>query len=167
MRVSTILDLGDRAAGSARATTTRARPQHIEHEHQVALIAWAYRVKLPAADDIEPGASIGDYLLAIPNGGKRNALEAARMKREGVKAGVSDLLLPIPRQDKAGLWLELKAPGNKPTPLQRDWTQRMTRAGYRAEWADSWLAAADVIADFVGVGSPMRTIDKLQQQVKK
>lgn len=31
----------------------------------------------------------------IPNGGSRNQLEAANLKRQGVKAGVPDLTLPV------------------------------------------------------------------------
>lgn len=123
--------------------------QHIEHEHQKALIAWAYRVKLPKAADIEPGSTIGHYLFAVPNGGARGAREGARLKAEGVKAGVSDLVLPIRRGGFGGLILEMKAPGEKPTPKQRDWLARMARAGYMAEWRDDWRAAAQLITDYI------------------
>lgn len=132
--------------------------KHVEHQHQVALIAWAHRVRLPPAADVEPGATIAHYLLAIPNGGRRVKQEAIRLKAEGVKPGVSDLLLPLRRDGFAGLWLELKAPGGKLTDLQWDWLQRMRRAGYRGEWRDSWIDAAAVIADYVGVVPPAPTI---------
>lgn len=132
--------------------------KHLEHEHQKALIAWAYRTKLPPAADIKPGATIGCYLLAVPNGGRRAPREAARLKAEGVKPGVSDLLLPLRRKDCAGLWLELKAPGNRPTKLQAEWLERMELAGYLSTWADSWTAAAAVIARYVGVKAPLSTI---------
>lgn len=128
--------------------------RHVEHQHQVALIAWAARTWLPTAADVEPGSKVADYLLAIPNGGRREKLEAVRLKAEGVKPGVSDLLLPLRRHDCAGLWLELKAPGGKPTPAQRDWLRRMDAAGYRAEWRDDWVSAAQVIAEYVGVNGP-------------
>ncbi len=119
---------------------------HIEHQHQVALIDWARRVRLPEASDIEPGATVADYLLAIPNGGKRSSpREGARLKAEGVKPGVSDLLLPLRRGGFAGLWLEMKAPGKKPNATQRDWLDRMERAGYFATWRDDWKEAATVI----------------------
>lgn len=136
----------------------------IEHEHQKALIAWAHRTRLPAAVDVEPNATIGWYLLAIPNGGRRDVREAARLKAEGVKPGVSDLLLPLRRGGHFALWLELKAPGNKPTPLQRAWLRRMELAGYRAEWADDWLKAAAVIAEYVGVASPLPRIAQPQHR---
>lgn len=134
---------------------------HLEHQHQVALISWARRVRLPEASDVEPGSAIADYLLAIPNGGKRSsAFEGARLKAEGVKPGVSDLLLPLRRDGFFGLWLELKAPKKRPTPEQHAWLRRMARAGYRAEWRDNWTDAAAVIADYVGVAAPVRTIPR-------
>jgi hypothetical protein len=128
--------------------------QQIEHSHQKALIAWSKYTHLPPASDLEHGSRVFDYLLAIPNGGLRGKVTAAKLKAEGVKPGVSDLLLPLRRQGFAGLWLELKAPGNKPTESQGRWLARMTRAGYRAEWADSWDKAAVIIADYVGVIPP-------------
>ncbi len=130
--------------------------KHAEHEHQKALIDWARRVPLPAAIDVEPGSHVADYLLAIPNGGRRNPREGARLKAEGVKAGVSDLLLPLRRCGFAGLWLELKAPGETPTLSQSIWLDRMALAGYRATWADDWLDAAGKLAEYLGIAPPLR-----------
>lgn len=128
--------------------------QHIEHQHQVALIAWSFRVPLAKASDVKPGLTIGDYLLAIPNGGKRSSpREGARLKAEGVKPGVSDLMLPLRRGGFAGLWLEMKAPGKRPTPKQREWIDRMNAAGYFATWCDDWQHAVDVINSYLA-GKP-------------
>lgn len=41
-------------------------------------------------------------LFHIPNGGSRNRLEAINLKRQGVKAGVPDLFLPVSRHGKNG-----------------------------------------------------------------
>lgn len=124
--------------------------QHVEHQHQVALIHWSRAVALAPAADIRPGSKVVDYLLAIPNGGKRaSAREGARLKAEGVKPGVSDLMLPLRRGGFAGLWLELKAPGKKPTKEQREWIDRMNAAGYFATWCDDWQVAAQVITDYL------------------
>jgi len=132
--------------------------KHVESLHQVALVEWACRTRIPAAPDVEPGSTVADYLFAVPNGGKRNPREAARMKAEGVKAGVSDLILPLQRQGRAGLFLELKAPGNKPTAQQSAWLARMARAGYAAEWCDDWISAARLIARFLGIPEPLNRI---------
>ena len=50
-------------------------------------------------------------LLAIPNGGARHIAVARKLKAEGVRAGVSDYLLAVPRGVYHGLFLELKAGG--------------------------------------------------------
>lgn len=38
-------------------------------------------------------------LFAVPNGGSRHKIEAANMKRQGVKRGVADVILQIPKRD--------------------------------------------------------------------
>jgi len=48
--------------------------------------------------------------FAIPNGGSRNKIEAVNLKREGVKAGVSDLCVIL--KDRV-LFLEMKKPPKK------------------------------------------------------
>lgn len=61
-------------------------------------------------------------MLHVPNGGKRNAAEAARLKAQGVKPGVPDIFLPIPRQGKHGLWIELKRrEGGRLSEHQTEW----------------------------------------------
>lgn len=49
-------------------------------------------------------------LFAIPNGGKRGAMEAARLVKEGVLPGALDLFLAVPRPEKKayGLFIEMK-----------------------------------------------------------
>ena len=44
----------------------------------------------------------------IPNGGSRNKREAARLKRMGVLAGVSDLHLPVSKGGYNSLYIEMK-----------------------------------------------------------
>lgn len=60
-------------------------------------------------------------LFHVPNGGKRNAAEAARFKAMGVKAGVPDLCLPVARGGYAGLYIEMKYGKNKTTEKQEEW----------------------------------------------
>jgi hypothetical protein len=75
---------------------------------------------------------IGDYLIAIPNGGRRGEVEAAILKAEGVKAGVSDLFLAVPMNGFHGLWIEMKIKPNKVTESQIAWITRMAGVGYAA-----------------------------------
>ena len=92
---------------------------------------WASLVRLPDdCGDVEPGAVVADYLFAIPNGGFRTKTTAGKLKAEGVKPGVWDLLLPLARCGWHALWLEMKAPDGRPSPEQLHWGDKMQRAGY-------------------------------------
>ena len=67
----------------------------------------------------------------VPNGGKRHILEAVKMKRMGVKAGVPDLVI-IP---KAGpvCFIELKAEDGDTTELQEFWIKSLPDYGCPCE----------------------------------
>ena len=66
--------------------------QPSEHNEQVALVR-----KL---------RSLGYFVAAVPNGGKRDVREASRMKQEGVVAGVPDLFVLL--DGGRIIWIELK-----------------------------------------------------------
>lgn len=52
-------------------------------------------------------------ILAIPNAAKRSYALAARMKKEGLKAGVWDVLIAVPQEPYACAWMEFKASPKK------------------------------------------------------
>ena len=119
--------------------------RHLEHAHQKALINWAKLLTILVDDEV---TTLAEYLFAVPNGGSRDKREAARLKAEGVKAGVLDLHLPIQDDTGATLWIEMKAP--KPhdarvTPKQRDWIRKMRRLGHRAEVCYGWPEARELL----------------------
>ena len=92
-------------------------------------------------------------LFHVPNGGARNKAEAGRFKAEGVKAGVPDLCLPVPRGDRHGLFIEMKRrDGGTVSKEQKEWLARLTEQGYRAEVCKGWEEAARVIEDYLGAG---------------
>ena len=69
-----------------------------ESGHQEALFSWAaYRT------EIMPELQ---YMYHVPNGGKRDKATAAVLKRQGVKAGVPDIMLPAARAGYHGLYIE-------------------------------------------------------------
>lgn len=98
--------------------------QHIEDNEQILLFDWA-----AAQSGKYPELSL---LFHIPNGGKRNAREAERFKRMGVKAGVPDLFLPVPRGKFHGLFVELKSAKGKLSDYQRQWLSELAASGYAA-----------------------------------
>ena len=103
-------------------------------------------------------------LVAIPNGGYRNAREAARLKRMGVRAGVSDYFLAVPRPPKepggcdviCGVWIELKSPKGKLSPAQKQWFIEVERQCYGAVVCYGWLEAARGICDYLGLTGSVR-----------
>lgn len=71
------------------------------------------------------------------------------LKRMGVTAGVSDLLVFHPKREKFGFWLELKAPGKKATESQRIWLNKMEEFGYHTGCVDNIDDAIKLIDIYV------------------
>ena len=90
-------------------------------------------------------------MFHIPNGGSRNKLEAANLKRQGVKAGVPDICLPVARGNYHGLFIEMKnASGkNKATDKQKEWIQDLNRQGYMAIVCYGWQEASEVLKKYM------------------
>ena len=114
-----------------------------EHDEQVALFKWAAHMALHHPEL--------DLLFAVPNGGKRDKIIALQMQREGVKPGVPDVCLPVPRQGWHGLFIELKYGRNTPTEYQLSWLERLIEQGYLAVVCYGWEEAVDVIKDYLGM----------------
>lgn len=91
-----------------------------EHQEQATLIKW-FRYQYPI---------YAKCLWAIPNGGMRHIRTAIKLKKEGVLPGVADLFLMIPREDKHGLFIEMKAKNGKIQPSQKEFLQMAKAMGY-------------------------------------
>jgi hypothetical protein len=84
-----------------------------EHEEQRELVKW-FRQTFK-----------GVRIFAIPNGGARDITTAARLKVEGVSAGVPDLYVPAWH-----LWIEMKrTKGGVIDKNQKDWHEYLTSIG--------------------------------------
>lgn len=94
-----------------------------------------------------------DLLYHVPNGGSRNQLEAANLKRQGVKAGVPDLVLPVPRQQFHGLYVEMKWGKNTTTDKQDWWLEQLQQQGYKTAVCWSADEAMDVIAEYMEIAA--------------
>ena len=89
-----------------------------------------------------------------PNGGRRDAREAARFKAMGTSAGFPDLILPLPQGEWAGLALELKSAKGRQSPEQKAWMERLRGAGWCyliIRTFDEFRAAID---DYLGTTRP-------------
>lgn len=118
-----------------------------ERREQTCLVQW-FRLKYK------------DILIAASaNGGRRNAFEAANMKREGVLAGMPDIQVCRASRHYHGLFIELKTPKSEKhaagivSPLQKQRLSKLMDEGYYAVACWGWLQAQDVIDWYLAEGS--------------
>lgn len=116
------------------------RPSSPEYQQQIAVMGWM----------AECGLNNIEYRMAfhIPNGGSRTKSEASRFKLEGVKAGVPDIFIPVPKGKFSGLFVEMKKYSQRPKsepfcPItnkgalgglsneQKQWAVDLTYMGYK------------------------------------
>ena len=107
---------------SLNAGRRARRPQrHMEDALQKACVAWfdyTHRALSP-------------YLHHSPNGGLRNAAEAAKFKAMGVRAGFPDLVLLVPRGKRPFLAIELKYGRNGQSERQKAYQRALEAVGAR------------------------------------
>ena len=87
-------------------------------------------------------------LFAVPNGHRRDAITASILKREGLRAGVSDLVLAVPRGPFHGLFLELKTNTGTPSDQQRAFLAAVEAEGYCAKVANGYDQAVQAITKY-------------------
>lgn len=122
-----------------------------EHWHQVCFVEF---VRMEYREYYE-------NLFAIPNGGHRNPVEAANLKMEGVKPGVTDLQFAKPffvpggmGRDRifCGLFIEMKKPVGSygVSDKQTAFMAAMRAAGYATGVAVGWRQAVGLFLYYVG-----------------
>ena len=112
--------------------------KHDEDNLQTAIVDW-FGLQYPEF--------IG-MLFAVANGGRRDAREGARLKKQGVRAGVSDLILLVPRPQV--LLLEVKVKGGKLSDAQKLWLTAAAELGHTTAVAYDFHAARAAIVNHIG-----------------
>lgn len=150
-----------------------------EHAHQTAL--FMYFARLNAEVKEFPGSfkfrdtssellwtvqsiNVCKLMFAIPNGGLRDKITAGRLKAEGVKSGVPDIMLPVPSfgwRDFGnevvahGLFIELKRPRSVGktkgvvAEVQSDYALALIEQGYAVETCYGWIEARQAIWNYL------------------
>ena len=90
-----------------------------------------------------------EYIYHVPNGGSRNAREAANLKAQGVKPGVPDLELPVARGAYTGLHIELKHGKNTVSLEQKRWLRTLKKMGRCAVVCYEAEAAIKTIQEYL------------------
>lgn len=99
-----------------------ARKRHKDEEHrlQVSCVTW-FRYAYP---------QLAHALFAVPNGGWRNEATGAKLKAEGVTAGVADLILLHPSGfGHYALLIEMKTEEGRQSMAQKRWEEAIEKSG--------------------------------------
>lgn len=117
-------------------------PCPIEDEEQIAVFDWA-NGNMKKYPELE-------YMYHPPNGKYRTMYEAGLLKRMGVKRGVSDIHLPVPKGKYCGLWVEMKRlEGGRLEQDQKIWLSAMKRLGHFAVCCEGWQEAVEYIEAYL------------------
>ena len=103
----------------------RKKKSHSEDDLQISCVSWFDKFIQPKNPHLK--------LFAVPNGGKRNIIEAARFKKMGVRAGVADLVLLNGYFDivPETIFIELKTEKGKHSDNQKEFEAWCRKFGYR------------------------------------
>jgi len=134
----------------------RKKPDSQEYLHQCDFIKWCRLFKGP--DCQYPDL---DLIYATPNGAHVTEHQRRKLGREGMRKGVLDLCLPVPRGKFHGMYIEFKFIGKRNkagniipssvgtlTDEQIDFKSRVTRLGYHTIVAYTWHAAQDAVKEY-------------------
>lgn len=129
------------------------------------------------AVDMFPAIPKLKWLHAIHNQGHGDAKRGADAKAGGVKAGVYDIFLPVPRtlwQHEKGVWIDNSFPvvaglyvelkrlksargaAGKASAKQEEFGADMSAEGYEVAVCVGWEAARDKIMDYLNKGGHVR-----------
>lgn len=113
-----------------------------ENQHQKALFDWA-----AIYDELK-------WMHSIPNGAvlagdrKKRAIQMSSLKATGLKPGVWDVFLPLPKHGYHGLYIEMKVGKNKLSDLQHEFGDYVHKNGYLTATCYDWEEAKQVITEY-------------------
>jgi len=109
-------------------TTIKKRSEHVEQRE---FVSWVRK-------------NSHHKIFAIPNGGKRGIATAAKLKAEGVSAGVPDLFVPALK-----LFIEMKQKKGTESKEQMVWKDYLVGVGYICAVCYSTDEAKKVFLDVI------------------
>lgn len=124
-----------KAARASHPARAPAPMKVSEDELQISCFEWIELMR--------PAHPILEWVIHVPNGGKRPRGAAGKLKAMGVKPGVLDVLLPLPYNGWSGLAIEMKVGKNTTTEQQDDWLQVIEASGY-------YTAVCYTLEEFMG-----------------
>lgn len=110
-----------------------------ELTEQIKLMSWARSI-----ESFVPELAL---LHHIPNEGKRT--NGGVLKAAGLKTGIPDLCLPIPRKGYHGLYIEMKYGKNKLSKNQKEMIAKIEKEQYKVSVCYSAKQAREVIRHYL------------------
>lgn len=93
------------------------------------------------------------YIFSVPNQGLegyRGYKHTSKLLLEGMRPGMSDIIIAYPSKGYHAGFIELKTGKNKASEAQLDWIKLATEAGYFAtiHTTDNWLTLKQLVEDY-------------------
>lgn len=114
-----------------------------EDQHQMCVIKWSQQ---PFIREKYPELKM---LHHIANERKCSPVQGRMLKLMGVRSGVPDLSLPVPKSPYNGLYIEMKTETGRLSDNQKWWICELKKQGYRCEVCYGWEAAVAVLEDYL------------------
>ena len=116
--------------------TIKCRP---EQDLQKQCVRW-FRYQYP-----------NEILIHVPNGGKRNVIEASQFKAMGVLAGFPDLALFKKSGEYGALFIEMKSKKGATSNNQEELLSKLSQKGYKTVICNSFEKFMNVVNDYLNV----------------
>lgn len=110
-----------------------------EATHQAAFFRWL-SFELPV---------VRALTFACPNGGSRNLFEAVNLKKQGVTAGLPDVVIFIPNKTYHAFLIEFKFGKNKQTEIQKNKFDLLKEQGYKCAVYYDWEQAKKEVLEYL------------------
>lgn len=88
-------------------------------------------------------------LFSVPNGGSRNPIEARNMKLQGIKSGVADVILLVPKKGFASLCMEFKTATGKQSEEQKEFQRQAEACGSKYVIVRSVASAIETVKEYL------------------
>lgn len=128
------------AKNATKITKKRKQPEQAE---QILLCSW-FAKKYPEIDSI---------FFHISNGTHVGAYRGSILKKMGVKPGIPDIFLAVPRYEKRetfhGLFIEMKSKTGKISPAQKLSHEKLREKNYKVEVCWSFMQARVIIQTYL------------------
>lgn len=130
----------DEMLKQAGKRTRRKTSSDEEHKLQTSCVRW-FGIRYP---------DLKGRLFAVPNGGRRDKATGARLRDEGVIAGVSDLILLKSNRRYGALLIEMKGEKGRQSESQKWWQSVVCSEGeYKYVTCRSFDGFVNEVTDYL------------------